>query len=549
MKSKFFLPQARRLRPQCILLAAFFLMMVGAMPAWGAPKPKGKTKLKKGTTMNPKRVYDIHNIYVWGGAGYSGMVSAFPLAEGGLGYEGTFSNKFVGGGGGLLGLGYEYKYKHFLLSVGPEFRLFSSADKFRLDGRYDVLMSEYDQVKHYEFSDMQETQAIGQLMVPILFGGTFDKVYFKAGAKIGYTLLHNYKQQGFLTTTITDPNAYNPIWGNIPSHNLEPDVAYSCRGKNPFGWDVSLSAEVGVNLDQLLGTEWREANEEKDRPLRLRVALFVDYGLNNMGIGNAGVPFAMADEQTVAITSIHATEWASTGVHSLMVGLKFTAMLQMNKEKKLVKKSPILNVYTIDAATEKPLQGALVLAKAENGRVRKKTTNGKGLAKMGLAEGNYIVTAQRSGYYDSEELAIYHEEDNERIEIAMHAVPPPPAPEPEPAPVPEHEPIIIHNLYFASNETTILPSSEEALAQLYQLLTENPEMRIRIIGHTDDVGTDIANLRLSRGRAESVKQNMVERGISPSRIETEGRGEREPIVSNDTEEGRAQNRRVEFVVL
>lgn len=538
MKSRFY-----------ILLAALCLMAAGASPVWSAPKQKKKTTLKKGTTTDPKRVHDIHNIYFWGGAGYSGMLSSFPQAESGIGYNGTFGNQFVGGGGGLIGVGYEYKYKHFLLSAGPEFRVFSSADKLRLGAPYDVMMSEYNQVKHYQFTEMKETQVIGQLMLPILFGGTFDKVYFKAGAKVGYTLLHNYNQQGLLTTTLTDPNAYDPNWGNIPSHQLESDMGYMSHGKNPFGLDVSVSAEVGLNLDQMCNAEWRKNNEEKARPFRMRLALFADYGVLNMGVGSAEVPFAVANEQTIATTSLHQSEWASTGVHSLMVGVKFTAMIQMNKEKKLVKKNPSLIVYTIDAVTEKPLPGTLVLVTAESGKVRKKTTNGKGQAKIGLAEGNYVVGARRSGYYDSEEVAIYHEEHNERLQLALTPLPPKPEPVVEPEPEPDPEPIVLHQLYFAFNETTILPSSEEALQHLYRMLEDNPEMRIRIIGHTDSVGSDMANMRLSRGRAESVKQDMVERGIDPSRIETEGRGEREPITSNDTEEGRAQNRRVEFIIL
>jgi len=109
--------------------------------------------------------------------------------------------------------------------------------------------------------------------------------------------------------------------------------------------------------------------------------------------------------------------------------------------------------------------------------------------------------------------------------------------------------IILHNLFFATNKTTILPESEPSLLDLYTLLAENPEIRIRITGHTDNVGSDRANQKLSEGRANSVRDDLIKRGISADRIEAEGKGESQPITTNDTEEGRAQNRRVEFVIL
>ena len=108
---------------------------------------------------------------------------------------------------------------------------------------------------------------------------------------------------------------------------------------------------------------------------------------------------------------------------------------------------------------------------------------------------------------------------------------------------------VLQRLFFAPNRTTILPESEQSLQELHSLLDDNPDMRIRIIGHTDSMGPDEVNQRLSEGRANSVRDDLIRRGISADRIEADGKGEHEPIAPNDTEEGRAQNRRVEFVVL
>ena len=74
-------------------------------------------------------------------------------------------------------------------------------------------------------------------------------------------------------------------------------------------------------------------------------------------------------------------------------------------------------------------------------------------------------------------------------------------------------------------------------------------MRIKIIGHTDDVGKDEANQLLSEGRANEVMKDLIERGIAPERLEAEGRGESQPIDTNTTDEGRQNNRRVEIEIL
>ena len=108
---------------------------------------------------------------------------------------------------------------------------------------------------------------------------------------------------------------------------------------------------------------------------------------------------------------------------------------------------------------------------------------------------------------------------------------------------------ILHNMNFATNKVTILPSSESALKTLYDIMQAIPTCRIKIIGHTDNVGTDEFNQRLSEGRAKAIRDELINRGIAGDRIEAEGRGESEPMADNDTEEGRAQNRRVEIEIL
>jgi OmpA-OmpF porin, OOP family len=108
---------------------------------------------------------------------------------------------------------------------------------------------------------------------------------------------------------------------------------------------------------------------------------------------------------------------------------------------------------------------------------------------------------------------------------------------------------IIEGIEFDLDSTEITEGSKPTLDRAVKVLTDYPDIRLEIVGHTDNEGTTEYNLELSQGRADSVKRYFTERGIGEARIETRGAGEKEAIASNETEEGRAKNRRTEFKIL
>jgi len=109
--------------------------------------------------------------------------------------------------------------------------------------------------------------------------------------------------------------------------------------------------------------------------------------------------------------------------------------------------------------------------------------------------------------------------------------------------------MILKNIYFEEGESTLRPESFVELGFVVKVLRENPNIQIMISGHTDNVGGYSRNIQLSRDRAASVVNYLVSEGIEPDRLESQGFGFTRPIASNDTEEGRQKNRRVEFEII
>jgi outer membrane protein OmpA-like peptidoglycan-associated protein len=106
----------------------------------------------------------------------------------------------------------------------------------------------------------------------------------------------------------------------------------------------------------------------------------------------------------------------------------------------------------------------------------------------------------------------------------------------------------IYGLHFAHDSAALQPDSRPTLDQIAQLLAAQPQLRLAVIGHTDNQGSAGYNLDLSQRRARSVVAALVgEYGVAPDRLLASGQGYNQPVASNDTEEGRAQNRRVELV--
>lgn len=107
------------------------------------------------------------------------------------------------------------------------------------------------------------------------------------------------------------------------------------------------------------------------------------------------------------------------------------------------------------------------------------------------------------------------------------------------------KPFVLNNIHFATNSDNLKPTSYPALNKIVEQMNQKPNSTIKIVGHTDNVGNAVYNLKLSKRRAISLKKYLESKGVNGSRIYTDGKGMAQPISPNDSESGRAKNRRIE----
>ncbi len=105
-----------------------------------------------------------------------------------------------------------------------------------------------------------------------------------------------------------------------------------------------------------------------------------------------------------------------------------------------------------------------------------------------------------------------------------------------------------HNVTFDSSSSTLKPAGANTLTGVAMVLKEYPKTAVNVVGYTDSTGSQDLNMRLSQQRADSVASSLIVQGVEASRVRTQGMGPANPIASNSTTEGKAQNRRVEITL-
>lgn len=198
-----------------------------------------------------------------------------------------------------------------------------------------------------------------------------------------------------------------------------------------------------------------------------------------------------------------------------------------------------------DADTGEKLQGRLdIISTSENPVGRSVNSPDHGEILMPISLGEHIINISKEGYiFYSENLLIDEQSDISKplsYDVYLQKVPSEKGV--------ASEPVILENIFFESGSSKLLDKSMPEIHRLANLIKNN-DLQLQIVGHTDNIGSKEDNLDLSRLRAEAVFKALLELGIETHKISYEGRGEEEPIADNDSEIGRAMNRRTEFYII
>lgn len=205
--------------------------------------------------------------------------------------------------------------------------------------------------------------------------------------------------------------------------------------------------------------------------------------------------------------------------------------------KKPVESTVIWSGLVLDSKTKKPVEAKIALE--NNARKADSTRTPDGVYRFKLQRsGNYRFTVSAKGYADLQENLDLAEAEDGQLTRDLYLTP-----------IAVGEKVALNNIYFETSKATLLPDSYPSLDKLASMMTDNPNIEIRLEGHTDNVGDSEKNRELSIDRVMAVKRYLMNKGITPSRIQTKGYGDSKPVTDNNTEEARQKNRRVEFVIL
>jgi outer membrane protein OmpA-like peptidoglycan-associated protein len=199
--------------------------------------------------------------------------------------------------------------------------------------------------------------------------------------------------------------------------------------------------------------------------------------------------------------------------------------------------------FQIDIADEQSQTGIpvdVIITNLDNNEVIKTTavatSDGKYIVK--LREGDrYNISVSPKGYsYYNTTVDLKKKEAPKKLDVKLTQLK-------------EDTKLTLKHITFEVNSAELNSSSYEELDRLVKLMNDNPKLKIEIAAHTDNVGSDAYNLRLSKRRAKSVSDYLLEKNINPDRLISQGYGKSKPLVPNDTEENKALNRRVEIKII
>lgn len=400
-----------------------------------------------------------------------------------------------------------------------------------------------------------------------------------------YDKFGQYLKSGYSYMTLTEEGWSDPIPMNIKKYSKMAKGRYVGMCLAPSGnvMILSFSEKKGHERSELYIS--KRINDKKwTKPVKINGTLDGDFApfiaADNKtmyfssyargGYGNADIFVAKRLDETWLNWStpvnlgdqINTKDWdayfkvSPTGRYAFLVSsiggnsdLYRLPLFSKDTKKEAViveeaKPDPVIIVEGIvkDAESEKPLGANLAYINLAN-------NNTEGIARSSVIDGaykvvlpygsNYSIGAKLEGYYSEDvnlDLSTVGEFTVIKKDILLR-------------PIKADAVIRLNNIFFETGKATLLSTSQNELDRLITILNDNSGMIIEIRGHTDNQGGEALNQALSEDRAKSVVDYLVSKGIDKKRLSSKGFGEKSPTATNDTPEGRAINRRVEFKIV
>lgn len=307
-------------------------------------------------------------------------------------------------------------------------------------------------------------------------------------------------------------------------------------GSSLYPWKIELGISAGFDLIQppkiprahLLG---RVVDEETTDPLAARLIFpeaEIEPVMTDSATGDYSVELAPGVYRTRAESPGY--KWKEKGV-VLQDGDERVLDFSLAKERQ---PRAQLSGTVKDTKSGETLERVFVSFGRTD--IPQVTTDALGIFKAAVPPGDYLVTFSREGYAQEERSVSLKDGEAKELNVSLSP--------PEPTRMPEFE-----NVLFNPGSAVIMPESYAALEEVTSFLETYPTVHIQIGGHTDSVGEEEVNMRLSQQRADAVKGWLVASGIDASRLMARGYGETRPIGDNRTRSGQRANRRIEFVIL
>jgi outer membrane protein OmpA-like peptidoglycan-associated protein len=322
------------------------------------------------------------------------------------------------------------------------------------------------------------------------------------------------------------------VWQNDYSHQYQLFTQKQTQNNFDFNFKLFNKANITLNI----------YDREELWPLDAEISIKSSQG-NSFGIDVNSV-FQGKKRMTLPIGSDYQIMVSMKDYFSNELNLALSNIILFDEFVRDIELEPVkreLEIFVNDEETSNPLEASIkIINKKRNYKLIPEMGKGKmGLYTATLREGEQFDIEVRGpqGYsFKHQEIDLNVDRELHRLNVSLQ-------------PLKKKVPIRLNNINFESNSADLMESSYEELNRVAQLIKDNSDIKVEIMAHTDDVGSDRYNNVLAEKRAESVVKFMILNGTESRRLISKGYGESMPLVPNDSEEHRAINRRVEMKIL